>query len=124
MEEEYSSNASTKSVNVTNQFRNTLLINKGSTSRFRPVKGDFQEEVKVVGKSLGSWGKGAEVINIELSNSFDNSAFKVGIAWELGLEVNDSLEKLCSQTQKRSWNEIWKEKQMMSSSKIISQMKS
>ena len=124
VEDEYSSKSSPKSLNVTNQFRNVLVINKGGVSGLKNLKQWLDVPKSKIQKAKSQcqelW---LHYKNNELSDSFENSAFKVGAAWKTFLDVENSPMNSSSGSQERSWNEIWRWKQRLSSQKILSELK-
>ena len=126
VEDEYNSPTSAQKMNETTHFKNTLSENKGEALYLKKkhrseVKGQQSRTVKIK-----SWSpiKNSKVSKLETNNSFENSAFKTGKAWQWGFEGDSFSKCMLLENNEKPWNEVWKQMQQLSSSKILSEMRS
>ena len=84
VDSEYTSDTSAKSLNLTYQFKNSIINNKRGISKARKIQRKLRGPKLSIPKSSSKNDKTKVATpKIEMSNSFDNSAFKVGIECQM-----------------------------------------
>ena len=122
VEEEYSSPASINNLKVSNKFINKLVDNKGDIQTARRLViqwlNDPYEDQKRLNKSANFSNNEDRGFDIKITNQKEEMKY----VWKDTIRRASS-EKINSKPVEKSWENIWKELQLMSSWKILSQIK-